>query len=101
MIGILLRIHILDYIITHLKYQEHSGTKLYRFEKGIELPNDILFENHHYHWIDEIGINPQTRRLEYTISSRDSEQIRTIPITALSPEVLLTVYNQIAQETQK
>lgn len=64
---------ILDYIITHLRYQEHSGTMLYRFEKSIELPNDILLENHHYHWIDEIGINPQTNRLEYTISSRDSE----------------------------
>lgn len=101
MVGILLRIHILGEIISQLRYQEHSSTMLYRFEKSIELPNDILLENHHYHWIDEIGINPQTNRLEYTISSRDSEQIQTIPITALSPEILLTVHNQIALETQK
>lgn len=101
MIGILLRIHILDEIISQLRYQEHSGTMLYRFEKSIELPNDILFENHHYHLIDEIGINPQTNRLEYTISSRDSEQIQTVPITSLSPEILLTVHNHMLLETQK
>ena len=94
-------LHILDGIITNLRYQEHSGTMLYRFEKGIELPNDIQFENHHYHWIDEIGINPQTHKLEYTISSRDSEQIRTIPVEALQPEILQIVHNRIALETQK
>jgi len=101
MIGIILRIHILDEIISQLRYQEHSGTMLYRFEKGIELPNDIQFENHHYHWIDEIGINPKTNRLEYTISSRDSEQIQTIPITSLSPEILQLVHNHMLLETLK
>lgn len=101
MVGILLRIHILGEIISQLRYQEHSGTMLYRFEKSIELPNDILLENHHYHWIDEIGINPQTNRLEYTISSRDSEQIQTIPVNALSLEILQLVYNHMLLETQK
>lgn len=94
-------LEILDGIITNLKYQEYSGTWLYRFEKSIELPKDILFEDHHYHWIDEIGINPQTHKIEYTISSRESELVQAIPIEALPINILQKVYNHMLLETQK
>lgn len=92
---------VLDYIITHLRYQEHSGTMLYRFEKSIELPIDIVYEGKHYHWIDEIGINKVTNNLEYICSSRNSELVQGIPFNIISTEILQKVYNHMLHETQK
>lgn len=91
-------IQILGEIISKLEYQLYSGTLLYRFKHSIELPKEI-FKDHLYYWIDEIGINPQTGKLEYTCSTIDSKYIRCIPVNTLSPEFLQIVHNRITQET--
>ena len=94
-------IQIINEVVSHLKYHSYSGILPYRFEKSIELPNDISFENNHYHWIDEVQINPTTRKLEYVCSTRDSEHIEYIPVNTQSPSLLQTVLAQIKFETQK
>ena len=92
-------IQIINEVISHLEYQLYSGTLLYRFENSIKLPKEILFEGNYYHWIDEVGINPETGKLEYTCSTIDSEHIGNIPVNTQSPELLQTVLAQIKFET--
>lgn len=93
-------LQVINEIISHLEYQLYSGTLLYRFKQSIELPKET-FKDHHYHWIEEIGINPETGKLEYTCSTIDSKHIKCIPVNTLAPELLQTVLNRMKSETQK
>lgn len=94
-------IQVINEIISHLEYKPYTGSLLYRFEKSIELPNDISFENNQYHWIEKVQLNLITRKLEYVCSTRDSEHIEYIPVNTQSPSLLQTVLAQIKFETQK
>lgn len=90
-------IQTINEIITHLTLQD-SGDIFYRFINGIQLNKDITYEGNTYHWIDEIRYNPQTRKLNYLCTSKDSEIIGLVPVNTQSPILLQKVYNQIINE---